>query len=68
MGKDKRSPDIGGTRTLQLQVGSTSLSHETTSAPLGIMALWHNNFVTEKGPFTQKFQGVMCRLVCMIEK
>ena len=29
-GKEKKSPDTRGTRTLQLQVGSTSLNHETT--------------------------------------
>ena len=33
-GEREKSPDTGGTRTLQLQVGSTSLNHETTSAPI----------------------------------
>ena len=29
----EKSPDTCGTQTLQLQVGITSLNHETTSAP-----------------------------------
>ena len=40
-GEREKYPDTGGTRTLLLQVRSTSLHHETTSTPhLGINWIW----------------------------